>query len=348
VLTPSLPPLGRAAPNAAHCLSRTLRRARLRDKPGGLVVDYLGLADQLKKALVTYTESGGQGNPTFDTAQAIAVMLEKHGIACDMMHQPAPLPESPFYVYAILCDDESVYIGQTEDLLKRWGEHRRGTGAEWTKKHPPVRIAHYELAATREEAVTMEKEWKTGFGRKRIKRLIENGTARQAGGFNWDKWTTGKPTERLALIPAGQEHILEQEDGKKRWVQVVTELSRAFALCAASDEATAIRDDVSFFQALQAALNKQSSTNRKTPEQIDAAIRQLVSKAITTEGQVIDVFTAAGLTPSPPAQSGFAQCCALSVSVAPLAPSAAQAGHFDPERPVPRRSARPQAQERGR
>lgn len=189
-------------PMQGHGLMQAIARVNrvFRDKPGGLVVDYLGLADQLKKALVTYTESGGQGNPTFDTAQAIAVMLEKHGIACDMMH-----------------------------------------------------------------------------------------------GFNWDKWTTGKPTERLALIPAGQEHILEQEDGKKRWVQVVTELSRAFALCAASDEATAIRDDVSFFQALQAALNKQSSQNRKTPEQIDAAIRQLVSKAITTEGQVIDVFTAAGL-----------------------------------------------------
>jgi type I restriction enzyme R subunit len=189
-------------PMQGHGLMQAIARVNrvFRDKPGGLVVDYLGLADQLKKALVTYTESGGQGNPTFDTAQAIAVMLEKHGIACDMMH-----------------------------------------------------------------------------------------------GFNWDKWTTGKPTERLALIPAGQEHILEQEDGKKRWVQVVTELSRAFALCAASDEATEIRDDVSFFQALQAAMNKQSSTNRKTPEQIDAAIRQLVSKAITTEGQVIDVFTAAGL-----------------------------------------------------
>ncbi|GDY02783.1 hypothetical protein LBMAG49_21120 [Planctomycetota bacterium] len=172
-----------------------------RDKPGGLVVDCLGLADQLKKALITYTESGGKGDPTFDTAQAIAVMLEKHGIACDLMH-----------------------------------------------------------------------------------------------GFNWDKWTTGKPAERLALIPAGQEHILEQEDGKKRWVQVVTELSRAFALCAASDAATKIRDDVSFFQALQAALSKQTSQNRKTPEQIDAAIRQLVSKAITTEGQMIDVFTAAGLS----------------------------------------------------
>ena len=83
----------------------------------------LGLADQLKRALITYTESGGQGDPTYDTAQAIAVILEKHGIACDLLH-----------------------------------------------------------------------------------------------GFNWDKWTTGKPAERLALIPAGQEHIREQEDGKKRWV----------------------------------------------------------------------------------------------------------------------------------
>lgn len=53
---------------------------------------------------------------------------------------------------------------------------------------------------------------------------------------------------------------------------VVTELSRTFARCAVSDEATAILDDVCFIQALQAALNKQSSQNRKTPEQIDAAI----------------------------------------------------------------------------
>ena len=189
-------------PMQGHGLMQAIARVNrvFRDKPGGLVVDYLGLADQLKQALITYTESGGQGNPTFDTAQAIAVMLEKHGIACDIMH-----------------------------------------------------------------------------------------------GFHWDKWTSGTPTERLQLIPAGQEHILEQEDGKKRWVQVVTELSQAFALCAASEKATEIRDDVSFFQALQAALNKQASSSQKTPEQIDAAIRQLVSKAITTEGQVIDVFTAAGL-----------------------------------------------------
>jgi len=190
-------------PMQGHGLMQAIARVNrvFRNKPGGLVVDYLGLADQLKRALATYTESGRKGDPTFDTAQAIAVMLEKHGVACDMMH-----------------------------------------------------------------------------------------------GFWWDPWTTGTPTQRLSLIPAGQEHILEQEDGKKRWVQVVVELSRAFALCAASDEATNIRDDVSFFQALQAALNKQSGGSGKSPEQIDAAIRQLVSKAITREGQVIDVFTAAGLS----------------------------------------------------
>jgi type I restriction enzyme, R subunit len=189
-------------PMQGHGLMQAIARVNrvFRDKPGGLVVDYLGLADQLKRALGDYTEGGGKGDPTFDTAQAIAVMLEKHGIACDLLH-----------------------------------------------------------------------------------------------GFDWSNWTSGTPTQRLQLLPAGQEHILQQENGKQRWLQVVTSLSRAFALCAASDEATAIRDDVSFFQALQAALFKQVSSTSKTPEQIDAAIRQLVSKAITTDGQVIDVFTAAGL-----------------------------------------------------
>ena len=189
-------------PMQGHGLMQAIARVNrvFRDKPGGLVVDYLGLADQLRRALATYTESGGKGDPTYDTRQAIAVMLEKHGIASDLLH-----------------------------------------------------------------------------------------------GFNWSKWMTGTPTQRLALIPAGQERILDQEDGKKRFVQIVTDLSRGFALCAASDEATAIRDDVSFFQAIQAALNKRTTDGRKTPDQLDAAVRQLVSKAITTDGQVIDVFTAAGL-----------------------------------------------------
>ena len=170
-----------------------------RDKPGGLVVDYLGLADQLKHALSIYTGSGGKGSPSIDTAQAVAVMLEKYEVCCGMMH-----------------------------------------------------------------------------------------------GFDWSLWTTGTPAERLGLLPPAQEHILAQDDGKPRFTRSVTELSQSFALCAANDEAIAIRDDIAFFQAVRAALVKPSG-EKKTQEELDHAVRQLVSKAITAEGEVIDVFTAAGL-----------------------------------------------------
>lgn len=71
-----------------HGLMQAIARVNrvFRDKPGGLVVDYLGLADQLKHALANYTESGGQGDPTYDMQQAIDLMPEKHGIACDLLH----------------------------------------------------------------------------------------------------------------------------------------------------------------------------------------------------------------------------------------------------------------------
>src|SRR5690606_30087891 len=101
--------------------------------------------------------------------------------------------------------------------------------------------------------------------------------------------------ERLALIPAAQEKILVQEDGKQRFVQVVSDLSRAYALCAASDEANEILDDIGFFQAIQAALKKQTISGRKSAEAIDAAIRQLVAKAIVPTDGIIDVFAAAGI-----------------------------------------------------
>ncbi len=189
-------------PMQGHGLMQAIARVNrvFRDKPGGLVVDYLGIADQLRKALAIYTESGGKGSPTYDTEQAIALLMEKHGTICDLLHD-----------------------------------------------------------------------------------------------FSWQSWTTGTPMQRLALIPAGQEHVLQQADGKERFTQVVTALSQAFALCAASDEATELRDDVAFFQAIKAALVKHAGTSTKTPDQLDAAVRQLVSKAIITDGQVIDVFTAAGL-----------------------------------------------------
>jgi len=188
-------------PMQGHGLMQAIARVNrvFRDKPGGLVVDYLGLADQLKRALSVYTESGGQGSPAVDTAQAVAVLQEKHEIACDILH-----------------------------------------------------------------------------------------------GLAWED-AAGDAKKTYALLPAAQEHILVQTDGKKRFVQVVTELSRAFALCAASDAATAVRDDVAFFQAIKAALVKTVSRSGKSPDQLDAAVRQLVSGAITTDGKIIDVFTAAGL-----------------------------------------------------
>jgi type I restriction enzyme, R subunit len=188
-------------PMQGHGLMQAIARVNrvFRDKPGGLVVDYLGLADQLKQALSVYTESGGQGSPAVDTAQAVAILQEKHEIACDLLH-----------------------------------------GIAWSE-------------------------------------------------------AAGDAKKTYAILPAAQEHILEQADGKKRFVQVVTELSRAFALCAASDAAAAIRDDVAFFQAVKAALVKTVSRSGKSPDQLDAAVRQLVSGAITTDSQIIDVFTAAGL-----------------------------------------------------
>lgn len=109
-------------------------------------------------------------------------------------------------------------------------------------------------------------------------------------GFDWSNWTSGRPAERLGLPPPAQEHILGQDEGKFRCTSAVTDLSRAFALCAAHDEAIRIRDDVSFFQAVRAALVKPSG-ERRSAEDLDSAIRQLVLKAITAPDQVIDVFS---------------------------------------------------------
>jgi type I restriction enzyme, R subunit len=188
-------------PMRGHGLMQAIARVNrvFRDKPGGLVVDYLGLADQLKQALATYTDSGGRGTPSLDTAAAIAVMLEKHEIACGMMH-----------------------------------------------------------------------------------------------GFDWSKWCDGTPAQKMALLPPAQEDILQQEKGKERFVQIVTELSQAFALCAGSEDALEIRDDIGFFQAVKASLAKPRG-ERKSSESLDHAVRQLVAKAIVPEGEIIDVFSAAGL-----------------------------------------------------
>ena len=198
---PSLHTMYLDKPMRGHGLMQAIARVNrvFKDKPGGLVVDYLGIAQDLRNALVTYTESGGTGRTAIDKEEAVAVMLEKHEICCAMFH-----------------------------------------------------------------------------------------------GFDWSKWTTGTASERLGLIPPAQEHILAQENGKDRCIAAVRELSQAFALAVPHEETHRIRDDVGFFQQVRAALSKASPSQTRAEEDLDLAVRQIVSRAVASEG-VLDIFAAAGL-----------------------------------------------------
>ena len=189
-------------PMRGHGLMQAIARVNrvFKDKPGGLVVDYLGLADQLKQALATYTEAGGRGKAAIDQDEAVAVMQEKYEVVRAMYHgfDYAPLLEAP-------------------------------------------------------------------------------------------------PAQRMAGIAAAMDHILQLEDGKKRYLTAVTALSKAFALAVPHETALAIRDEVGFFQEVRAGLAKATvAGDGKTPDELDSAIRQLVSRAVSSD-EVIDIFAAAGL-----------------------------------------------------
>jgi type I restriction enzyme R subunit len=188
-------------PMYGHGLMQAIARVNrvFKDKPGGLIVDYLGLADQLRQALANYTAEGGTGEAAIDQEQAVAIMQEKYEICLGLFH-----------------------------------------------------------------------------------------------GFNWSKWTTGTPAEKLGLLPMAQEHIFAQEDGKNRLLKAVTELSQAFALAVPHPRTIAIRDDVGFFQAVRSAVAKTTCDSGRSVETMDHAIRQIISRAVASE-EVIDIFTAAGL-----------------------------------------------------
>lgn len=101
---------------------------------------------------------------------------------------PAPKKDR-WWLYVLLCDDNSFYIGVTEDMPRRWKEHGSGQGAEHTKKNKPISIIHHEEFKSQIEAYNREKELKTGFGRKWLKREYEKGALRQAGKMpKDDKW----------------------------------------------------------------------------------------------------------------------------------------------------------------
>ena len=115
-------------------------------------------------------------------------------------------------------------------------------------------------------------------------------------GRDWpahEKAEAGTPAERLGLLPAAQEHILAQDNGKNRCVRAVRELSQAFALAVPHDEALRIRDDAAVFQAVQAVLAKRAP-GEAPEEDLDHAVRQIISRAVASEG-VVEIFAAAGL-----------------------------------------------------
>ena len=198
---PSLHTMYVDKPMRGHGLMQAIARVNrvFKDKPGGLIVDYLGLAHELKRALAVYTESGGAGQTALDQEEAVAAMLEKYDVCRGLFH-----------------------------------------------------------------------------------------------GFDWSRWTTGKPADRVALLPAAQEHILAQENGKDRCLSAVRELSQAFALAVPHEETRRIRDDVGFFQDVRVQLMKRASGEARPEEDLDQAVRQIISRAVASEG-VIDIFAAAGL-----------------------------------------------------
>ena len=189
-------------PMKGHNLMQAIARVNrvYKDKPGGLIVDYLGIAADLKKALAFYSDAGGKGDPTILQEQAVELMLEKLEVVSNMYY-----------------------------------------------------------------------------------------------GFNYEEYFEADTSKKLSIILAAEEHILGLEDGRKRYINEVTALSKAFAIAVPHEQAMDVKDEIAFFQAVKARLVKFDSTDTgRTDEEIETTIRQVIDKALVTE-PVVDVFDAAGL-----------------------------------------------------
>ena len=191
-------------PMRGHSLMQAIARVNrvfTEGKEGGLVVDYLGIAQELKLALAEYTASGGEGKPTLDQELAVAKMLELH---------------------------EAI---------------------DYQLRH-----------------------------------------------FDWKKFFTLLPEEKLKFIPVIVDYIFSQENGEQSFTDNTKNLLKAFAISVPHDKAMAIRDDVALFQAIKSRLVKISDRNEGGAggEEMETAIKQIISEAITADN-VIDIFDAAGL-----------------------------------------------------
>jgi len=114
-------------------------------------------------------------------------------------------------------------------------------------------------------------------------------------GFDYSAILTAEAAHRMRAVAQAMEFILGLDDGKKRYLAAVTALSKAFALAVPHEQAMAIRDEVGLFQEIRSALVKATvSEAERTPDEMESAIRQLVSRAVYST-EVVDIFAAAGL-----------------------------------------------------
>ena len=114
-------------------------------------------------------------------------------------------------------------------------------------------------------------------------------------GFNFKRFFEVPKEQKMPLMIEAMQHILAQEKGKERYLEQSGLLIKAFALAIPHKDAIAIRDDVGFFQAVRAAIVKTTeSKTQKELQDMDLAIKQIISKAVISD-RVIDIFAAAGL-----------------------------------------------------
>lgn len=112
--------------------------------------------------------------------------------------------------------------------------------------------------------------------------------------FDYKPIVHAKDRERMTGIAEAMDFVVST-DNKMEFIKMVTELSRAFALAVPSNAAVEIRDELALFQEIKAGLMKLTiTTDKKSPDEVNTALKQLVSKAVTANG-VVDIFQVAGL-----------------------------------------------------
>ena len=194
-------------PLKGHTLMQAIARVNrvYRDKPGGLIVDFIGIADALKKALNSYTESDRK-QTAIDTEEVVKELLKEYEIVKDLFYQ-----------------------------------------------------------------------------------------------FDYKRFFEAKPENKMRIITEATEHILGLDEdpagtGEERFIRHVNRLSKAYALCSTREEALEISEDIAFFKAVKAAIKKHFSDGESSPEEVNGAINQMVSKAIASDG-VIDIFEGTNIDP---------------------------------------------------